>query len=120
MLIRVTPKPTKYGDMRITEITAPSIPGEFFHATPQWRYEKIMTQGLLPSAESHPGKPPGVYLSRDMSGAVNYAEMNFGEEQPQPWVILRIDGKPLNPSKLAADCGHETPMAMDETCSSFN
>ncbi len=94
------------------DLQAPPVP-RLFHATPAYRYEKIKREGLVPSSASAPHDPPGVYLSHQLSMAIHYTEMNFGEDEPVDWVILAIDGSHLDASKLVADAGHEMTLNFD-------
>jgi hypothetical protein len=89
-----------------------SVPAAFFCGTPMYRWQQIRHEGLVPSSASHPGAAPGVYLTHQIGVAVHYAEMNFGEDQPQEWAILRIEGAAIDPTLLRPDTGHETQMAM--------
>ena len=98
----------------LREGAEPTVPARFYTATPAYRYERIKTEGLVPSAESRPGEEPGVYLSHQMDVAVNYAKMNFGENDAMEWAILEIDGSVIDPVKLVADNGHEAEMAADD------
>jgi len=103
--------------MRYHEImleTAVPLPRWFFHATPQHKLSLIRQHGLTPSDESHPGQAAAVYLTHQMSLAQHYAEMNFGENDNQAWVILQIDASALDPARLKPDLGHETQMAMSD------
>ena len=83
--------------------TAVPLPRWFFHATPQHKLSLIRQHGLTPSDESHPGQAAAVYLTHQMSLAQHYAEMNFGENDNQAWVILQIDASALDPARLKPD-----------------
>ena len=95
---------------------APAVP-TLYHATPLWRWEKIKTQGLLPSNLSLPGQPAGIFVTHQVAVAQNYADMGFGEETTVPWVIIEIDGSKLDPTKLVADSGQEMELNMDDLLS---
>ena len=102
----------RYHEIMI-ETIIPAVP-RLYHGTPAYRYEKIKHEGLVPSSVSAPKNPPGIYLSHQMSMAVHYAEMGFGEDTHVPWVILAIDGSQLDPAKLVPDTGQEMDLNFDE------
>lgn len=100
-------------DLRETSLDAPPVP-DFFHATTLARWDKIRHEGLVPSTVSRPGKPAAVYLSHQMSMAEHYADMNFGENEAQPWVILRIAGTAISEDKLGPDTDQEMDLNFDD------
>ncbi len=88
---------------------------KFYHGTPMYRWNKIETQGLIPSSASHPGKTPGVYLTHQIGVAIHYAEMCFGEDDPDVvWAILEVDASALDPARLVADGGQEAELNAED------
>jgi hypothetical protein len=97
-------------------VTKGVAPPRLYHATPLRNWDSIRERGLIPGRESHPHLPHlGVYLTHQVATALNYAEMNFGnEDADEPWAIIEVDGALLDPGLLRADDGHETLANLDD------
>lgn len=101
----------KLKDLIVENLNTTAIPDVLYHATFNALIPRIYQLGLLPKDDeilhNFGGIEPGIYLAENAEYAASMVEASENENIPEEWfskiVIIRINTKKLNLSKLDVD-----------------